>query len=182
MKSLNWLTRKLHRWGAIITAVPLLIVILSGLLLQAKKQIEWVQPPSQKGTVTDGTVTEGKLPATVESLLGVAQSVDEAEVKSWNDVDRIDVRPSKGIAKIQCKNRWEIQVDLTTNKVLSSTYRRSDLIESFHDGSFFSDSAKLWVFLPNGLILLALWGTGMWLWYLPIATRRKKKQRMQHSK
>lgn len=174
MKSWNWLTRKLHRWGAIITAIPLLIVILSGLLLQVKKQSEWVQPPSQKGSVT-----EGEFAVTLQSLLAVARSVPEAEVHSWDDINRIDVRPNKGIAKIQCENRWELQVDLTTKQVLSSTYRRSDLIESFHDGSFFSDSAKLWVFLPNGLILLALWVTGMWLWYIPIASRRKKKLKKQ---
>lgn len=177
MKSLNWLTRKLHRWGAIITAIPLLIVILSGLLLQVKKQVEWVQPASQKGSVT-----EGEFPTSLQSLLTVAKSVPEAEIASWSDVDRIDVRPTKGIAKIQCKNRWELQVDLATLQILSSTYRRSDLIESFHDGSFFSDSAKLWVFLPNALVLLALWGTGMWLWYLPIRAKRKKKLKMNRSK
>ncbi|MEP3482252.1 MAG: PepSY-associated TM helix domain-containing protein [Fuerstiella sp.] len=176
MKSLNWLTRKLHRWGAIITAIPLLIVVLSGLLLQVKKQLEWVQPPSQK---SDFVASE--FPVALENLLAVAQKVAEADVHSWDDVDRIDIRPRKGIAKIQCKNRWELQIDLTTNDVLSSEYRRSDLIESLHDGSFFSDSAKLWLFLPNGLILLGLWGTGMWLWYLPISTRRKKKQRMLRS-
>jgi len=176
MKSLNWPTRKLHRWGAIITAVPLLIVISSGLLLQVKKQLEWVHTPSQQGSVTEVAFSHS-----LQSLLAVAQSVAEAEVQSWDDIDRIDVRPSKGIAKVQCKNRWELQIDLTTHQVLSSTYRRSDLIESFHDGSFFSDSAKLWVFLPNGLILLALWGTGMWLWYLPIASKRKKKRRLKQS-
>lgn len=177
MKSFNWLTRKLHRWGAIITAVPLLIVVLSGLLLQVKKQLEWVQPPTQKSDLA-----ANEFPVTLDSLLAVAQTATEAEVSAWEDIDRIDVRPSKGIAKVQCKNRWELQIDLTTNEVLSSEYRRSDFIESLHDGSFFSDSAKLWIFLPNGLILLGLWGTGMWLWYLPISTRRKKKRRMLSSK
>ena len=40
-RNLNWWTRKLHRWGALLTALPLLIVIVSGLLLQVKKQIPW---------------------------------------------------------------------------------------------------------------------------------------------
>lgn len=175
MKSVNWLTRKLHRWGAIITAVPLLIVIVSGLLLQVKKQVEWVQPATKKASSVND-----QYPNSLESLLAVAKTVTEAEVQSWDDIDRIDVRPGKGIAKIQCQNSWELQIDLGTSQVLSSTFRRSDLIESFHDGSFFSDEAKFWVFLPNGLILLGLWGTGMWLWYLPLAARRKKKQKHQN--
>ena len=42
------LNRKLHRWGAIATALPFLLVIITGLLLQLKKQLPWVQPPEQR--------------------------------------------------------------------------------------------------------------------------------------
>lgn len=174
-RNLNWWTRKLHRWGALLTALPLLIVIVSGLLLQVKKQIPWVQPPTIKGAVKNAPSQSW------DELLRVATSVEEAEVESWEDIDRIDVRPGKGIAKIQCANRWELQVDLDSGKLLSSTYRRSDFIESLHDGSFFSDGAKLWVFLPNGIVLFGLWVSGVWLWYIPFAARRKKKQRQASS-
>jgi hypothetical protein len=33
------LNRKIHRWAAIATALPVLIVIASGILLQLKKEI-----------------------------------------------------------------------------------------------------------------------------------------------
>jgi len=56
-------------------------------------------------------------------------------------------------------------------------YRRSDLIESLHDGSFFTDTAKLTVFLANGAVLLALWVTGMYLWGLPLVARRGARRR-----
>ena len=175
-RELNWWTRKLHRWGAILTAVPLLLVIVSGLLLQVKKQVSWVQPPTMKGSA------KNELPEqSWNQLVASASSVKEAEVQSWEDIDRIDVRPSKGIAKIQCRNRWELQVDLASGEILSSTYRRSDFIESLHDGSFFSDGAKLWVFLPNGAVLLVLWLTGMWLWWIPFGAKRKKKLRSDPS-
>ncbi len=170
-RNLNWWTRKLHRWGALLTALPLLIVIVSGLLLQVKKQIPWVQPPTIKGAVKNAPSQSW------DELLRVATTVEEAEVESWEDIDRIDVRPGKGIAKIQCANRWELQIDLDSGELLSSTYRRSDFIESLHDGSFFSDGAKLWVFLPNGIVLFGLWVSGVWLWYIPFAAKRKKKQR-----
>ena len=168
---LNFWTRKIHRWGAIVTAVPMLIVIVSGLLLQVKKQVPWVQPPTIKGQTFNAPALSW------DDILTAAQGVDAASVASWEDIDRLDVRPGKGIVKIQCRNRWELQIDLTTGDVLSSTYRRSDFIESLHDGSFFSDPAKLWVFLPNGIVLFILWITGMWLWYLPFKARRKKKLR-----
>ena len=73
-------------------------------------------------------------------------------------------------------------MDANNADLLSATYRRSDWIEALHDGSFFHDAAKLWVFLPNGLVLLGLWFTGMYLWWLPISVkRRKRRQREQKS-
>jgi uncharacterized iron-regulated membrane protein len=56
-------------------------------------------------------------------------------------------------------------------------HRRSDWIEQLHDGSFFSETAKLFVFFPNGLILLGLWLTGAYLWWLPIGAKQKKESR-----
>lgn len=168
----NWWTRKLHRWGAVICGLPLLLVITSGILLQVKKQSDWVQPPTQKGSQQNQPPT-----ADWPGILSAVRQVEAAEVEDWNDIDRLDVRPSKGIVKVQCANRWEVQLDLATAEVLSSTYRRSDLIESLHDGSIFSAGAKLWVFLPNGLILLGLWISGAWLWYLPVRSRRRQRQR-----
>lgn len=48
-----------------------------------------------------------------------------------------------------------------------SKYRRSDLIESIRDGSFFGgDWVKLGLFLPAGLVLLLLWFSGLWMWWV----------------
>ena len=165
-KNVNWWTRKIHRWGALIFALPIVLVIVSGLLLQVKKQVAWVQPPTKRGVA-------GNMPPSQnwDEILSTVRSLPSSGVNDWSDIDRLDVRPSRGIVKVRCKNRWEVQIDLQSGSVLSSTYRRTDLIESLHDGSFFSDLAKLWVFLPNGIALLVLWLTGAWLWYLPIRSK-----------
>lgn len=166
----NRLNRKTHYWGAIICALPVLIVILSGILLLLKKEIDWIQPPTQKGA--------GDVPQiTFSKILEITADVPEAEVQSWGDIDRIDVRPGKGIVKVRANNRWEIQLDHQSGEVLQVAYRRTDLIESLHDGTFFHDSAKLWVFLPSAFILLTLWITGIWLFLLPILTKRKRRKR-----
>lgn len=164
--AINWRiwNRKLHRWGAILIALPFLLVIGTGILLQLKKELTWVQPPSQRG--------KGKTPAiSLEAVMEAARSQPEAEVQGWEDIDRIDVQPSRGVAKVQAKSRWEVQVDLKTGEVLQVAYRRSDLIESLHDGSWFHDSVKLWVFLPVALVVLGLWFTGVYLFFLPYAVR-----------
>lgn len=149
---------------------------MSGLLLQVKKQVAWVQPPTIKGSSKNVSPAQDW-----DSLLAAVKSVAEADVQDWADIDRIDVRVNKGIAKFQAVNFWEVQVDLQSAEVLSTKYRRSDWIESLHDGSYFSDAAKLWVFLPNGLVLLGLWISGAWLWYLPFRAKRAKHQRRQRA-
>jgi hypothetical protein len=60
--------------------------------------------------------------------------------------------------------------------VLHTAYRRSDLIESIHDGSFFGgDWTKLGLFLPAGIVLFLMWLTGLWLFWLPFSVKRKRK-------
>ncbi len=156
-------------------AIPLLVVIGSGIALQLKKELAWIQPPTMKGQ--GPTMTLG-----LDEVLAIAGSEPDAEIVSWNDVDRLDVRPDKGIVKVRAVNHWEVQIDMATGAVLSSMYRRSDLIESIHDGSFIHDRVKLWVFLPSGVVLLALWLTGIYLWALPIVMKRKGKAKRQYRK
>jgi len=56
-------------------------------------------------------------------------------------------------AKAWLQTDYEAQVDLGTGAIMHVAYRRSDLIESIHDGSWFHDSAKLWLFFPSGILL-----------------------------
>jgi uncharacterized iron-regulated membrane protein len=166
--------RKLHRWGAIATALPFLVVLGTGLLLQLKKQLTWVQPAEQR--------TANRVPSvSMQQIFAAASSVPQTEIRSWDDIDRLDVRPGKGIVKVAAVNHWEVQVDLASGKVLQSAYRRSDLIEQMHDGSWFHEVAKLWVFLPSAVVVLGLWVTGIYLFLLPFRARAKKRERHAES-
>lgn len=150
-------------------ALPLLVVIVTGLLLQLKKEIPWVQPPTQRGV--------GKMPTiSFEQILTAGRSVVEAKIQSWEDIDRVDIRPAHGMAKLHSLAGWEVQVDTQSGAVLQSAFRRSDFIEAMHDGSFFHEHAKFWIFLPSGLLLLLLWVTGLYLWFAPRLSRLLRKR------
>lgn len=165
----NVANRKVHHWAGFFAAVPILVIIASGLLLQMKKQWNWVQPPEHRGSVTAPGIDFNRIMASL-------QSVQSLGVTGWDDVDRIDVRPGRGIAKVTLMSRWEAQIDLGTGVVLQTAYRRSDLIESIHDGSFFAgDWTKLGLFLPAGAVLLLLWLTGIWMVWFPFINKRRKR-------
>lgn len=174
---LNLLNRKIHYWATVFVALPVLVVICSGLLLQMKKHFNWVQPEEKRGT--------GAAPAVdLEQILASAKSGSGVEVRGWEDVNRIDVRPSKGMAKVWLQSGWEVQVDLGTGRVLQTAYRRSDLIESIHDGSVFGGEwTKLGIFFPAGIVMLVMWLTGLWMFLVPLAAkrRRRKQQRLGNS-
>ncbi len=164
------LNRNVHRWASILIALPLAVIIVTGVILQLKKELSWIQPSTQEGS-------SGELSISFDQIITATRQVPEAEVETWDDIDRLDVRPGKGMLKVRCQNRWEVQLDAKTGEVLQVAYRRSDVIESIHDGSFFHGQAKFWVFLPSALVLGILWVTGIYLFLLPYNARWKKKQR-----
>lgn len=164
--------RKVHYWGAIICTLPVLIITVTGLILLLKKELDWVQPPTVK--------TDSRTPmVSFSQILEASRQVPEAGIQDYSDINRLDVRPGKGIIKVRAKNGWELQVHPETAEVLHVAYRRSELLETIHDGSFFHSQAKLGVFLPASVILLALSLTGLYLFFLPLSVKRRKRQKFR---
>ena len=159
------LSRTVHRWGSILILLPMTIIFVSGIVLQLKKDVTYIQPPTQQGSGQ-------QLAISFDDILEAAQTVPQAGIASWDDVDRLDVRPQKGIVKVRCKNRWEIQIDMQTGEILQVAVRRSDLIENIHTGSFFNNQIKLWVFFPTGLMLVVIVISGLYLFLQPHLTHR----------
>ncbi|MBK5910622.1 hypothetical protein CCR85_03830 [Rhodothalassium salexigens] len=160
--------RKFHHWSSVIVAVPVIIMTVTGILLLLKKDIAWIQPSSQRGTAV-GVPTQS-----LDTLFAAAAGVERAGLDHWNALDRVDIKPGKGIVKFIGENNWEVQVDTHSGEVLAVAYRRSGIIEALHDGTFFADWVKLYVFLPSGVILLLLWGTGLYLFFLTQNQRNRK--------
>lgn len=159
--------RKLHYWGSIIVAVPAVVIIASGLLLQVKKQWHWIQPSEQRGTSTTPQVS-------FEQVLDACAAAPGVDVQTWDDIDRIDVRPGKQLIKVTTEGGHEIQLDPADGRVLQVAVRRSDVIEALHDGSWFGDFGRYGVFLTTGVVLLMLWVTGLVLLFpLRLGLRRK---------
>lgn len=93
----NVLNRNVHYWASAAIAIPLFIIICSGAVLQLKKHWSWVQPPEQRGSVTQPAI---ELSHILESL----KREPSMNVRGWEDVNRLDVRPGKGIVKAWLKS------------------------------------------------------------------------------
>lgn len=171
----KWLraARRLHRvLGGWFFALFFVIALSSILLGWKKHSSGWIQQPTHNGVSTD---LKNWLP--LDSLHTIAVNIlrDSVSENLSTVIDRIDVRKEKGVAKfIFTDHFFGIQLDGTTGELLLIEYRRSDLIESIHDGAIFdrlfgsgNGIFKLIYSTINGLALLTFVVTGFWLWYGP---------------
>ncbi len=166
--ALPTLLRKLHYWGSIVIALPIAVIICTGMVLQLKKELHWIQPREIRTEARHVAVTP-------DQILAAAKAAPRLEVESWDDIARVDIRPDRGLVKVSAANSWELQLHSVTGAPLQVAYRRSDLFESLHDGSWFHGAAKLWLFFPSGILLFGLWLTGMYLFVLPYWVRARRR-------
>ena len=174
--------RKVHRLTGAFLFVFFFFVSISGLLLGWKKHTGGViLPKTQKGTSTD---MKTWLPLDTLNTLAQKALISEVSDEVGHELDRIDVRQSKGILKFTFKdNFWEVQLDGATGDVLSVAIRRSDFFENVHDGTVLdtifgtsNGELKLIYSTTMGLALLTFTITGFWLWYGPKRMRKSKKR------
>lgn len=169
--------RKIHRATAAFLAIVFVTVAVTGLLLGWKKNSNgYIHPDSYQGVTNDMTRW---LP--LDSLKTIALQVlhDSINPSLRTDLDRIDVRPDKGMVKFIFTHHYNgIQLDAATGRVLHLERRRSDLIEDIHDGSVFDkllglpgEQIKLAYTTVSGVSLLVFTITGIWIW---LHARRKK--------
>ena len=160
--------RTIHKWASIVIAIPLLVIFVTGILLLVKKEFNVLQPPTMKGQERAPTIA-------FDHILTVVKTIKKAEIKSWQDIDRLDVRPRKGIIKVRTKNNLEIQLDASSGKVLYVAQRNSDLIESIHDGTFLEKNANLWLMLPVAIASIVILITGVILFFIPYLKKNRPR-------
>ncbi len=161
-----------HKWFGIILAIFFLNIAVTGFLLLIKKQVAWIQPVENRG------VARNEFGIAFDDIISACREHPELEIRSWEDVNRLDVRPGKGMLKVRANNDWEAQIDIATGDVLQIAFRRSDIIESIHDGSFFADWMHTWLWPALALSLIFLAFSGYWIWLEP-KYRRAKRRRKQ---
>ncbi|MCF1750204.1 PepSY-associated TM helix domain-containing protein [Mariniradius sediminis] len=173
--------RRLHKWFSMVFIVFLVLIAVTAILLAWKKQ--WNLVPKTQQSKTE--MTGSWIP--VEEMIAVGQAYVRDSLGKSTELDRVDIRPDKGIAKIVFKWHFtEVQVDGFSGEILSISQRNSDLIEKIHDGSILDfvagsdgEKAKLtYSTLTSGALLLLAF-TGFFLWYWPRVMKRLKQRRVR---
>jgi uncharacterized iron-regulated membrane protein len=170
------LFRKIHYWLSLPLLATVFVIAATGSVLALKKDFAALQPPTQTGAAP------GDLHRPISDLVAAVSTVPGQSRTSWQDIDRIDIRPGDGVAKVILNSRTEVQVDLATGKVLQVGYRTSDFIETIHDFSILGGAWKYILSFGSGIALLAMAGTGAYLFLLPMLAKRRRRQKNGGSK
>lgn len=173
--------RKVHRTTGALLFVFFFLLAITGLLLGWKKHSGGViLPESYEGKSTNKA---DWLPLHVLHEKAVQIIKQEVSPDYSAVLDRIDIRPDKGMAKfVFVEDYWGVQLDCTTGELLHLERRRADFIENVHDGSYFDyvlgtsyGQIKLVYTSVMGVSLLIFTITGFWLWYGPKRFRAHSK-------
>ena len=172
------IVRKIHRTTGALLFVFFFLISVTGFLLGIKKHSGGLILPITK---TGSSVQISQfLPLDSLQNNAIRFMSEYNKIEKEIEIDRIDVRPDKGIIKFTFKsNFYEIQLDGVTGKVLQMELRRSDVIEKIHDGSivdyyvgFESGIFKLVYTIIMSFALMIFTITGFWLWYGPKKMRK----------
>ena len=172
VKALRWI-RSLHKWLGLPLIIFFFIIGITSILLAWKKKAELL-PPTLKTKVEQG---EWISPSEMVSI----SEAEMQKIGESTEVDRIDIRPDKGVAKVTFKTHFtEVQLDGLSGEVLSIETRHSDWIEKVHDGSIIDfylggdEATKLTYSTLTALGLILMSMSGFYLWYYPKVIRKIK--------
>lgn len=162
--------RSWHKSLSIIIVLPFLITIITGLSLLFRDRVNWINPVFPP--------VSSQLTISFDDILKTSQSVPELDVKTWDDVNRIQIKPSNGSIVVRAKNNYQIQIDGSTAEVVGGGVGRSSILVGLHEGTFwFGNWGRYLIALPMGLIVLFLSISGIVLYMQPTLYKRSLQKK-----
>lgn len=140
--------RKLHKNLALLSALPLIVIVVTGILLQVRREFEIIQPK-----LVSSEITQTKL-ITLEEI---------AAKHSDKQIDQIIYRPTKKNIAIRYSNGDERQIHPVTGEIIKEAPRYTTLLIKIHQGSWLGSWGEYGIHLPAGIIFLVLIITGLTL-------------------
>ncbi len=178
--------RRLHKWVGALLALIMIVLAVTGAFVAWKKQIEYLQPATRVSQSADPPNDLARLVTPAEIAQRVL-ALELAGVRDLAQIDRIELRPSRGIYKVRLKarNAWrsprELQFDASNGALLNQGLRGDQLWMDLHSFGVFGEATKLVVMSLTGLSLLWLSLSGLYLFGFPPWFRSKKRRRLQES-
>lgn len=157
-----------HLWLGVVFTAALLVISATGIMLNHKRGLGLMPDVAHEPTAPFA----GALP--LDSIASIALAATGRTQGTLREVDRMDVRPRDGYAKVRMRDAssTEVTVDVVTGRVLHIGPRGDAFLEKLHSGEAFGDR---WVLLSDAaaIALVITIATGYWLWLFPKVRRAR---------
>lgn len=151
--------RILHRKVSILFALPVLIIVVTGVLLILRSKLSWIQSPSPK--IKSISIENMRSIPEVFKKLKIYQGLK----LNKKDISSIIFKPSKNIFTVRTKDYREIIIHPETLEIINIGPKYSTLLIQIHEGTFFTSWARDFIFLPTSLALIFLWFSGLVIYF-----------------
>src|SRR5688500_16753953 len=151
-----------HLWVGVIFTVVLLVISITGILLNHKRGLGLMPEVENVPTRTFGaSLSLGELATRALTEAGDARNPEEG-------IDRMDVRPRDGLVKVRLRDpsSTEVTLNLADGRVLHVGARGDVFLEKLHSGEIFGSRGIL-LSDAGAVALTLLLVTGYWLWLRP---------------
>jgi hypothetical protein len=176
----NWLLikfREWHTWGGVLLSGFILVVAVTGIILNHKDLFLRGGKPHDKPVGALTTTTD------LQAVpVGFAQAMDLGRTRFGEvPLEKIELKDENGrlVYKLKGLDGSEIIVDAMTAEITEKTLYRyggginwGKLIDDLHTGKIAGTPGKLMVDLTSG-VMIALTLTGLYLWWIPIYRKRQ---------
>jgi len=138
--------RKLHRLVGLIFFLPLILVAITGTILQLRSEFEFIQPKA----------------VSVKSQEGELMSLTQITEKfGAENIDQIIWRPEKRSLVVRLKDDHEAHLHPWSGEVLKLAKRRTNFLIDLHQGSWMGKWGQYLIHFLTGLGLLFLTLSGL---------------------
>lgn len=155
-----------HLWLGVVFTVALLVIAVSGILLNHKRPLGLM--PDVAHTPTAEFASSLSMAQLADIALAEVAGRRGAGGDAVSDIDRMDVRPRNGFVKVRLRDAasTEVTVDIATGAVLHVGSRGDVFLEKLHSGEIFGGSYVLLSdFAAIALVVTLI--SGYWLWLAP---------------
>lgn len=171
----GWL-RATHVWFGLLTAVGVIVVSVTGILLNHTAALGWGSkgPPAVEGTDSGDLAAVAPINDLLKAALreGVEQDVEvKNDVGRYyppsgpSDIDRAVFRPGAATAQVRLKDsrHTEVTLDWSTTEVLDVEQRHDVRLDHLHSGEALSQRGVILSDLVAGaLVLLTIGGAALY--------------------
>jgi hypothetical protein len=183
----NWLLvqfRKWHGWGGAILSLFILVVAVTGILLNHKDLFFHSEAKKKPQGLLTSSTNLAALPVSFEKALAISRG-------HYGDVplEKIELKDEYGWLhyKVARGEGEEIRIDAQTGEAThkygakiaadgTTTLNWAKIVDDLHTGKLFGTAGKLLVDVTSGVII-ALTLTGLYLFAVPMLRKRQSKAR-----